>query len=178
MSLLLRTSVEATSLLPAVTHLIHDLDPAQPIATSTTIRTLVSEELARPRLNALLATGFGLAALALAALGISAALAESMSRRKEELGVRLALGSSPRGLFTLAVRDGLRPALAGTLVGSALSLATTRLIASQLYAVSPWDPSMQAAACAAVLAISFLACAIPAWRASRTDPATALRRWS
>jgi predicted permease len=93
MSLLLRTSVEATSLLPAVTHLIHDLDPAQPIATSTTIRTLVSEELARPRLNALLATAFGLAALALAALGISAALAESMSRRKEELGVRLALGS-------------------------------------------------------------------------------------
>jgi ABC-type antimicrobial peptide transport system permease subunit len=175
MSLLLRTSVEATSLLATVTRVIHELDRAQPIATSTTIRTLVSEELARPRLNALLATGFGLAALALAALGISAALAESMSGRTAELGVRLALGSSPRGLFTLAVRDGLRPALAGTFVGSALSLATTRLIASQLYAVSPWEPSLLAAACTAVLAMSFLACAVPAWRASRTDSASALR---
>jgi len=178
MSLLLRTSVDAASFLPAVTRLVHAIDPSQPVAASTTIRGLVSEELARPQLNAFLATAFGFVALALAALGISAALAESISRRKEELGVRLALGSSPHGLFSLALRDGLRPALAGTLVGSALSLATTRLIASQLYAVKPWDPALHAAACAAVLAISFLACAVPAWRASRTDPATALRHSS
>jgi predicted permease len=178
MSLLLRTSVDAASLLPLVTRLVHTLDPSQPIATSTTIRTLVSEELARPRLNAFLAVGFGLAALALAALGISAALAESISRRKEELGVRLALGSSPQGLFRLALHDGLRPALVGVLAGSALSLAATRLIASQLYAVRPWDPALHTTACATVLLISFLACAVPARRASCTDPATALRHWS
>jgi len=178
MSLLLRTRVDAASLLPAVTRLVHAIDPAQPIAASTTIRGIVSDELARPRLNAFLAVGFGFAALSLAALGISAALAESISRRKAELGVRLALGSSPRRLFGLAIRDGLRPALVGTLAGSALSLASTRLIASQLYAVKPWDPSLHATACAAVLAISFLACTVPAWRASRTDPATALRQWS
>ena len=118
------------------------------------------------------------AALVLAALGISTALAESISRRREELGVRMALGSSPSGLFSLAIRAGLRPAVGGTLAGSALALATTRLIASQLYAVKPWDPLLHATACAAVLAISFLACAIPAWRGSRTDPASALRHAS
>jgi putative ABC transport system permease protein len=178
MSLLLRTRVDAASLLPAVARLVHAIDPAQPIAASTTIRALVSEELARPRLNALLAAVFGFAALALAALGISAALAESISRRRAELGIRLALGSSPRGLFGLALRDGLSPALAGTLTGSALSLATARLIASQLYAVEPWDPAVLAAAATAVLVVSFLACAVPAGRASRTDPASALRHRS
>ena len=153
--------------MPAVTRRVHAIDPAQPVAASTTIRGIVSDELARPRLNALLAVAFGFAGPALATLGISAALAESISRRKAELGVRLALGSSPRRLFGLAMRDGLRPALAGTLAGSALSLASTRLIASQLYAVKPWDPPLHAAACA-----------VPAWRASRTDPASALRHWS
>jgi hypothetical protein len=68
MSLLLRTRVDAASFLPAVTRLVHAIDPSQPVAASTTIRRLVSEELARPRLNALLATAFGLTALALAAL--------------------------------------------------------------------------------------------------------------
>jgi putative ABC transport system permease protein len=178
MSLLLRTSVDAARFLPAVTRLVHAIDPAQPVAASTTVQSLVSEELARPRLNAVLAAAFGLAALALAALGISVALAESISRRKEELGVRMALGSSPSGLFSLAIRAGLRPAVVGTLAGFALSLGTSRLIASQLYAVKPWDPSLHASACAAVLAISSFACAIPAWRASRTDPATALRHSS
>jgi len=178
MSLLLRTTVDASSFLPSVTRLVHAIDAAQPVAASTTIRALVSEELARPRLNALLAAAFGLAALVLAALGISTALAESISRRREELGVRMALGSSPSGLFSLAIRAGLRPAVGGTLAGSALALATTRLIASQLYAVKPWDPLLHATACAAVLAISFLACAIPAWRGSRTDPASALRHAS
>jgi len=178
MSLLLRTSVDAASFLPAVTRLVHAIDPSQPVAAATTIRGLVSEELARPRLNALLASAFGFTALALAALGISAALAESIARRREELGVRMALGSSPRGLFSLAIRAGLRPAFVGTLAGLVLSLATTRLIASQLYAVGPWDPSLHATACAAVLAISFLACAVPAWKASRTEPATALRHGS
>ena len=123
MSLLLRTTVAAAFLLPSVTRVVHAIDPAQPIASSTTIRTLVGEELARPRLNALLAAAFGFTALALAALGISAALAESISRRSGELGVRLALGSSSAGLFRLALRDGLRPALAGVFVGVALSLA-------------------------------------------------------
>ena len=178
MSLLLRARVDAASLVPAVTRLVHAINPGQPVAASTTIRGIVADELARPRLNALLAVGFGFAALALAALGISAALAESISRRTAELGVRLALGSSPRGLFGLAMRDGLRPALVGTLAGSALSLACARLIASQLYAVKLWEPALHAAACAAVLMISFLACAVPAWRAARTDPATALRHWS
>ena len=175
MSLLVRSRVDAASLLPAVTRRVQAIDPSQPIAASTTIRGIVSEQLARPRLNALLAVGFGLAALALAALGVGAALAESISRRAAELGIRLALGSSPRRLFGLALRDGLRPAVLGALTGTGLAMACARLVSSQLFGVKPWDPGLHAAACAGVLAVSFLACTAPAWRAARTDPATALR---
>jgi putative ABC transport system permease protein len=178
MSLLVRARVDAASLLPAITRLVQAIDPGQPVAASTTIRGIVSEQLARPRLNALLAVGFGLTALALAALGVGAALAESISRRAAELGVRLALGSSPRRLFGLALRDGLRPAVVGALTGTALAMACGRLVASQLFGVSPWDPGLHAAACAGVLAVSFVACAAPAWRAARTDPAIALRHES
>ena len=178
MSLLLRARVDAASLLPAVTRLVHAVDPGQPVAGSTTIRGIVADELARPRLNALVAASFGFAALALAAIGMSAALGESISRRAAELGVRLALGSSPRGLFGLAMTR--RPAARahGDTRGAALALACGRLVASQLYGVKPWEPGLHAAAGAAVLVISFLACAAPAWRAARTDPATALRHWS
>ncbi len=178
MSLLVRAHVDAASLLPAVTRLVQAIDPGQPIAASTTIRGIVAEQLARPRLNALLAVGFGLAALALAALGVGAALAESISRRAAELGVRLALGSSPSRLFGMALGDGLRPAVLGALTGTALAVACGRLVASQLFGVKPWDPGLHAAACLGVLAVSFLACAAPAWRAARTDPATALRHGS
>ena len=138
----------------------------------------MADELARPRLNSLIAAAFGFAALAVAALGISAALGESISRRAAELGVRLALGSSPWGLFKLAMRDGLRPVIGGTLAGAALALACGRLVASQLYGVKPWEPGLHATACAVVLVISFVACVVPAWRAACTDPATALRHWS
>jgi len=178
MSLLVRARVDAASLLPGVTRLVQEIDPGQPIAASATIHGIVAEQLARPRLNALLATGFGLAALALAALGLGAALAEMVSRRRAELGVRLALGSSPRRLFRLALKDGLRPALWGALTGTALAVACGRLVASQLFGVKPWDPGLHAAACLGVLAVSFAACAVPAWRAARTDPATALRHES
>jgi putative ABC transport system permease protein len=178
MSLLVRARVDAASLLPAVTRLVQAIDPGQPVAASTTIRGIVSEQLARPRLNALLAVGFGLAALGLAALGVGAALAESISRRAAELGIRLALGSSPRGIFGLALKDGLQPAFLGALAGAGLALVCGRIVAGQLFGVKPWDPGLHAAASASVLAVSFVACAAPAWRAARTDPATALRHES
>lgn len=99
-------------------------------------------------------------------------------RRATELGVRLALGSSPWRLFGLALRDGMRPALLGALMGTGLALACGRLVASQLIRVKPWDPGLHAAASAGVLAVSLVACAAPAWRAARRDPAIALRHES
>jgi predicted permease len=175
MSVLVRTRVDAAALLPAVTRLVQAIDPGQPVAASTTIRKIVSEELARPRLNALLAVGFAGAALALAALGVSAALAESITQRTAELGVRLALGSSPRRLFGFALGEGLRPAVLGAVTGTTVAVACGRLVASQLFGVKPWDPTLHAAACAGVLLASVAACAAPAGKAARTDPATALR---
>ena len=176
MSVLVRTSVDAASLLPAVTKVVHSVDPGQAVAASTTLRGILSEQLARPRLNALLAAGFGLAALGLAAIGVSACLAQSVSRRTAELGVRMALGASRQRVFALALRDGLRPTFLGAAVGASLALGAGRLVASQLFAVQAWDPGLHAAALGGVLAVAALAGAVPAWRAAGTDPAVALRQ--
>jgi predicted permease len=178
MSLLIRTRSRADALRTSVARLIREIDPGQPIAEVTTIRSTLADALARPRLNAVLGLTFGLAALALAALGLSAGLAESVSRRQRELGVRLALGSSPARLFVRAMEEGVRPALVGTLAGAAGALACGPVLASQLYGVRPLEPGLHAAACAFVLVVALAACAAPAWRAARTDPAAALRRWS
>jgi putative ABC transport system permease protein len=176
MSLLVRTSGRAAALASPVSRLVREVDPGQPIAEVQTLKATLSRALARPRLNAVLAAGFGVAALGLAALGLSAALAESVARRRAELGVRLALGSSPGRLFERTVLEGLQPALVGTTVGAAVALGAGQLLASQLYGVRPWEPGLHAAAYGLVLLVALVACAWPAWRASRTDPAVALRR--
>jgi putative ABC transport system permease protein len=178
MSVLVRSAGNASALVAPVTRVIHEVDRGQPLAAVTTIRSVLATALARPRLSAVLAVNFGIAALALAALGLSAALAESIARRRVEFGVRLALGSTPRHLFRLAIVEGMRPALLGALAGAAGALACGQLLASQLYGVKPWDPALHAVSCAVVLTIGLAACAAPARRAARTDPAAALRQWS
>ena len=176
MSLLVRSSGAAAALLPAVTRIVHALDPQQPVAESATIAQVVDRALSRQRLNASLAAGFALAALGLAALGVSAALADTMARRRPELAVRLALGSSPRRLIAFALTEGVRPVAVGACAGVLAALGAGQLVASQLYDVRPTSLAVHLGAPAAVLAVAILACLGPAWRASRVDPAEALRR--
>jgi putative ABC transport system permease protein len=123
----------------------------------------------------ILLAAFASLALVLALVGIYSLVAYSVTQRTGEIGVRLALGATPRDVLTLILGQGMRPVLLGLAVGLAAALALTRLIADQLYQISAHDPLMFALPAALVLAIALLACWLPARRATRIDPINALR---
>jgi ABC-type antimicrobial peptide transport system permease subunit len=117
----------------------------------------------------------GLVALVLAAMGVYAVMAFTVSQRTQEFGVRLALGATHGQVVGLVVRQGLGLAAIGLAGGLALSAATTRLLASFLYGVSPFDPIVFAAVPAGLITVAIVACWVPARRATRVDPNVALR---
>lgn len=127
------------------------------------------------RLGATLFGTYALVALFLAALGLYSVLAYAVRGRTHELGIRLALGAAPAGLVRLVVRDGLRLTLIGALLGIAGGLAAGRAMASQLYQVPAWDPVTLTVAAATVVVAALAASVLPARRAARVDPLTALR---
>jgi ABC-type antimicrobial peptide transport system permease subunit len=127
------------------------------------------------RLGATLFSVFGCLALLVAILGIYSTISYGVSQRWHEFGVRLALGARGAQVVRLVVGEGLRLLLAGVMVGVILSLAAARLIASMLYGVRPSDPASLAIVITALIGIGVLAALVPAWRAARVDPVTALR---
>jgi putative ABC transport system permease protein len=122
-----------------------------------------------------LAVSFALSALALASLGIYGVIAFTVARRTAEMGIRIALGARGTQLVAMVVRQGMTPVVAGLGAGVVCSLAVSRLIASQLYGVAPNDPLSIAGVVVLLLAVALGACWIPARRATRIDPLTALR---
>jgi predicted permease len=118
---------------------------------------------------------FGLSALFLAAIGLYGVMAFSVSRRRREMGVRLAIGASSRDVLTLVFRQGMIQTAIGLAIGTLFSLAVSSLLAAILFQVEPRDPAIFAAIVLVLLATAALACAIPALRASRTAPLEALR---
>lgn len=140
-----------------------------------TSATNISRELAPWRLGASLFSVFGVLALVVAAIGVYSVLAYSVSQRTHEIGVRMALGARDAQVMSLVIGEGVRVVLAGIVVGVAISLVLGRLVASMLYETSPHDPVVFAGVAVLLTAVSVVASAVPAWRASRTDPAIALR---
>jgi ABC-type antimicrobial peptide transport system permease subunit len=122
-----------------------------------------------------LLSGFALVALLMAALGIYGVVAFVVSRRTREVGIRMALGARAADVLRLVLRQGMTPVLIGLAAGLALSLGLGRLSAGLLFEVPPHDPATLAAAAAVLTAAALLACAVPARRAARIDPAQALR---
>jgi len=118
---------------------------------------------------------FGGLALLLAAVGVYGVLSFAISRRTREMGIRLALGANTRDVFLLVVRDGMLLVGAGLLLGLAGGIVGARSLASFLYGISPSDPATYAVMITILVAIAFIACAIPARRAMRVPPITALR---
>ena len=123
---------------------------------------------------ALLVT-FGVTALLLAAVGVYGLMSYSVAQRTGEMAVRSALGSSAGQVMALVMRRGLRLAVAGVVIGVIGAIGLRRVLASQLYDVSPLDPSVLFAVTALLFAVATLACFIPARRATRVDPADLLR---
>jgi putative ABC transport system permease protein len=159
----------------AIRQAVHEADPRQAVHTFRGMEDLVAQSLAPRRFGMRLLAFFGITALFLAALGLYGVISYSVAQRRREIGIRIALGAEPRGVVGLVVGRGLRLAALGALIGIVGSVAVARLLESQLFGVSPFDPLTIAAMAAILLAVSTLASYLPARRAMRVDPAVALR---
>jgi putative ABC transport system permease protein len=154
---------------------VRGVDPALPVARVEPLDAARSRVLAQPRFRAVALGLFAALALALAAVGLFGVMSDAAQRRRQEMGVRLALGARPGDLVRLLVDDGLRLALAGCVVGAGAALALGRLLASFLFGVRPADPPVLLAVALLLVGVALLAAWLPARRAARVDPLTALR---
>ncbi|MGH9742912.1 MAG: ADOP family duplicated permease [Candidatus Acidiferrum sp.] len=175
MNLVLRTSVEPLSLVPAVREQVKDLDKNLPVFGVQTMDDLLSAEVASQRFNAGALAGFAGLAVLLAAVGIYGVMAYAVSQRTRKMGVRIALGADAGNVLRMILGQGLRLAVIGVGLGLVASFALTRLTSGLLFGVKPSDPETFVLVTGALLAVAVVACWIPARRATRVDPVIALR---
>jgi predicted permease len=154
---------------------VRALDPEQPVEGITTIGQIVSQSTADRRFYAVSTTGFALVALALAIAGVFGVVARTVSERRRELAIRLALGAEPRRLMRLVYGYGLVPAAIGTALGLAAAFAAARSLQSFLFEIAPTDARSFGAAAVLILLVTAAACFIPARRTLRMAPMTVLK---
>jgi putative ABC transport system permease protein len=158
-----------------VRQLVHTLDPTRALFGVRPVGDVVSAALDTPRLNAGMLSLFAAAAVTLASLGLYSLFMLLVSERRREMGVRLALGASPRQMVRLVFAGAGRLLLVGIVAGMALTVALSRLLGAVLFGVSPLDVPALAAGTLILAAVSMVAVAIPAFRASGVDPIEAMR---
>jgi ABC-type antimicrobial peptide transport system permease subunit len=174
-SLTIRTHGDATALVPAIRDAVWSVDKNQPIVRVATMTDLVAASAAERRFLLKLFELFGIIALVLAATGIYAVISATVVERTREFGIMSALGASPSRIFTLVVKQGLVLTGVGLSIGIAGAMAAGRLISSLLFGIFWIDAPTYAGVLALLFMIGGCACAIPALRASRVDPAETLR---
>jgi predicted permease len=174
-SVIVRGDGEPRRLIAAIRGEVSRLDPQLPLASARPLVERMVMPLLPARLAASVLGGLGLAALALAAIGIYGVMSYAVSSRTHEIGVRMALGAGASHVMRLAVGDGMRLVLIGTLIGLSAAWALTRLLTGLLYGVSASDPLTYAAVTVLLAGIALLACYVPARRATKIDPMIALR---
>ncbi len=175
LSFLVRSSRPGIALIPEMRHAIWQVDPQVAIPTLKSMDDQVSESVAADRFQAMLLSGFGAAALMLALLGVYGVLAYSVSLRRREFGIRIALGSGKSALIGLVLRQAARPVLQGTGVGLAMALIALRWVRSLLYQTPVIDPLAIGGSVLLLLMAAAIAAIVPARRAASTDPMRALR---
>jgi putative ABC transport system permease protein len=148
---------------------------ALPVARVRTMREVVGQSIARHNFNMLLLTIFGAIALALGAIGIYGVMSYSVQQGRHEIGVRIALGAARVDILSLVVGRGMRLAALGVVSGVLGALGATRLLSRLLYGVEPTDPLTFVLVAVTLAAVAFVACYLPARRATRVDPLIALR---
>jgi len=174
-SFVLRTSGDPRDSASAVRALIHKIDPEVPVISVRAMSQVVSESVTARRFQMLLVLLFGLSSLLLAALGIFGVTGYSVEQRRRELGIRIALGADSRGILGIVLRQGMAPVLLGLAAGLIVAALAGRLIAALLFGVAPFDPITFVGASTILVGAALLACYIPARRAMRVDPISALR---
>jgi predicted permease len=170
-----RTGASPADIAALVQERVRALDAEVSVVRVAPFGELLEGPLARPRFNAFLAGVFGGAALFLAAVGLYAVMAAFVRMRQREIGVRMALGATARGVRGLVLAEGLRLAAAGGAIGLAVALAGTRVLSHLLFEVDPLDPGVMLGAVTVLGAAAALACYLPARRATRVDPIAVLR---
>jgi len=173
--LVIRSSVNPTSLASAVTTAVHEVDPDQPVSNIRTMEQVLGEEVQLRRTGTTLLGVFAGLAVLLATLGIYGVLSFFVTQRTPEFGVRMALGAQTRDILRLVLRRGMSLVVAGVAIGLVASFALTRLMQSLLFEVSASDPATFAGLALVLSAVAFAACYVPALRATRVDPMVALR---
>jgi ABC-type antimicrobial peptide transport system permease subunit len=175
MTLVIRTSIPPATLARQSAAVVRMLDPDQPVFDVKTMDQRVAESVGQPRFEAVLVAFFAGTALFLAAIGIFGVVAHSTAQRTREIGIRMALGADQSRVLRGVLSDGLRPVIAGAVIGIAGSLAIARWLSTVLFRTSPYDPATLAIAAAVLIAVAIAASLGPARRATRVDPASALR---
>jgi putative ABC transport system permease protein len=175
MNLVVHTTADPTSMIPAIRNQVLSIDKDQPVSDIMTMEQRVAKSVASSRFVMLLLGSFSVLALGLAAVGIYGVMAYLVTQRTQEIGVRMALGAQKRDVLKLVVGKGMALAVIGTAIGLIASLALTRLMRSLLFEVTPTDWLTFVITSVVLLTVALLACYIPARRATKVDPLTALR---
>jgi predicted permease len=171
----LKTSADPAAVAPALQRLVRELDPQLVIPTPRTMESIVARSLAQPRFQMNVMMLLAGVAMFLAGLGIYAVVSQGVIQRRGEFGLRMALGSQPRGIHALVLRRAMLPVAAGLAAAAPASVGVSNLLRSLLFGVSPADATPIAAAGIFIAAVALLAAIIPARRATRIDPIEALR---
>jgi ABC-type antimicrobial peptide transport system permease subunit len=172
--LLIRTPETPGAMMKALAREIHALDPNLAPLITDRLQDQIDEISYSQRLAVTLVALFGAMALFLAAIGLYAVMSYTVSQGTRELGLRMALGAGVKDLLRLVMSRGLRLTAAGIVIGIVAAVMLTRLMADLLYKVSPRDPIVFGTAFIILIVVAFIACFVPAWRATRIDPVQAL----
>jgi predicted permease len=172
----IRTTGDPNLILNSVRGAVRAIDPEQPLGRGITVSEVIGQDIVQPRFTMALFATFAALGLLLAAAGVYSVLSFHVTRRTHELGLRMALGAPRRHVLGLMLTMGGRLVLAGLVAGVVISLATTRLLRSQLFGVRPADPLSYLAVAVLLACVALVACYIPARRAAAVDPLVALRQ--
>ena len=175
MTLVIRTDGDPAAVAPAIQREIRSLDPNQPVSDVRTMNQVMADWVSRSRFNTLLLGIFAGLATLLSAVGIFGVMNYSVALRTREIGLRLAVGAQPRQVLILILKQGLLLTIVGVVVGLAAAFALTRLLSGLLFGVTAVDATTFASISVLLVIVSLLACYLPARRAMRIDPLTALR---
>jgi len=173
---MVKTRGSSGTIASAMRQTLARLDPAAPLYRAQPMQDYIDKARTDRRAFMSIAAAFGLVALFLSAIGVYGVLAYSVSERRRELGVRMALGGSMGSVFRLILGDGGRIVGVGLVIGLAGAVGVGQVMKSQLFGVAPLDPAVLALVTLILFAVALIASMIPAWRASRIDPIVALGR--